>query len=514
MVGVPRRAIWGVSHIHENRGQNNAIPMEKAYFTCRLRLPEKEFGEPCPDSWRVEWEDPRPGCLPILGRNDLKSIKKQWVSRALVTMMLVAIAAMAQAGVTQANAPSAAAVKVVVDIGPEAGLLPSFNNTWAAQPVDYNNDGDQDVWIGYHQAGVVKGTQGGGRLWRNNGDGTYTWVARNAWPRIKPNGKQPDRHDCTFADFDHNGLVDSYCSAGRNESNLVKFGMENELWLQDSVGTFTEHGVAWGVGDVCGRGRFVTTLDANGDGWADIFLGNETGRNVTDACDNPNNGYPNEEAKLFLNNANGTGFTYAPQFIRFGAGPGQRCAEAFDYDGDGWDDLIACRLKGQAPLLYHNNQGTGFTLLSGTASGLTTAVADAVVADMNRDGRPDLVFAAKAVFSYQLNTGGGARWFAAPVTIRSFSLGEGRSVAVGDADGDGDLDVYGMVGNGSSAGNPNDFLLLNNGLLGFTSLVPPAATGEADEVISLTPAAGSRARFLSLNGGGKTGGPIQLMVAQ
>ena len=120
------------------------------------------------------------------------------------------------------EASSPVVVTQVVDRAAAAGLHPTVNNTWAAQPVDFDNDGDEDVWISYHQQGVVKEPLGAGRLWRNNGDGTYTWVAREAWPRLKPNGRVPDRHDCTFADFDHNGFVDSYCSAGRNQSNLVK----------------------------------------------------------------------------------------------------------------------------------------------------------------------------------------------------------------------------------------------------------------------------------------------------
>lgn len=437
----------------------------------------------------------------------------KWIVGAPVVLLSALVAAATPAGGLESGAPGAKAVTSIADRATAAGLSPTFNNTWAAQPVDYDNDGDQDVWIGYHQAGVVKGTQGAGRLWSNDGDGTYTWVARDAWPRIKPNGRQPDRHDCAFADFDHNGLVDAYCSGGRNESNLVKTGIENELWMQGPVGTFTERGVSWGVGDVCGRGRFVAILDANKDGWADIFLGNETPRNVSDPCDNPANGYPNEESKLFLNN-NGTGFTYAPQFIRFGAGPGQRCAQTLDYDGDGFDDLIACRLKQNTPLLYHNNGGTSFSLVSSGVSGLTAATADIVVADINHDGRPDLVEAQKSSFAYQLNRGGDSPRFAAPVRIRTITSGEGRSVAVADADGDGDLDVYAMAGNGNNSGNPADYLLVNNGSLSFTAIAAPASTGQADEVIALTPVPGGPAQFLSLNGGGKTGGPIQLMVAQ
>ena len=159
--------------------------------------------------------------------------------------------------------------------------------------VDYDADGWQDVWVGLHQWG--------GRLFRNNGNGTYTRVALNAWPRINSQGGIVDRHDCAFADVDGNGLPDAYCSSGRNQNNYVKgAARDNELWLQTSVGNFTDVGTQWGVGDWCGRGRFAAFFDANGDGWPDLFLGNETPRNVSDPCDNAANGYPNEESKLFL----------------------------------------------------------------------------------------------------------------------------------------------------------------------------------------------------------------------
>jgi hypothetical protein len=186
-----------------------------------------------------------------------------------------------------------------------------------------------------------------------------------------------------------------------------------------------------------------------------------------------------------------------------------------DYDGDGWDDLLACRLKAQTPILYRNNGGTTFSAVSPTVSGLTAAVADQVVVDLNTDGRPDLLSAGRTTFAYQLNRGSNTTpRFGAPVRIRSISSGEGRSVAAADADGDGDIDVYTMVGSGGGSTNPSDALLINNGSLGFTSIATPAANGEADEVVALMPHTMGPAQFLSLNGGGKTGGPIQLMTAR
>jgi hypothetical protein len=267
-------------------------------------------------------------------------------------------------------------------------------------------------------------------------------------------------------------------------------------------------GTKWGLGDPCGRGRHVAFLYANSDAYPDLFVGNEVPRDVPDRCDDPASGLPNEESKLFIN-MKGTGFHYAPRFFRFGSGPGQRCAEVLDYDGDGDDDLLACRLKSQPPRLYRNNAGTGFTEVS-AAVGLTTAVSDMVVADYDRDGDSDVVTSAPTGFSYRLNNGGtfGARTGILPVTS-----GEGRSVAVGDADDDGDLDVYAMISGSTS--NPNDVLLLRTGRT-YTRVTMPPATGYADEVIALHPfGAAAGTSFLVLNGAdyGDAPGPVQLIEA-
>ena len=246
-----------------------------------------------------------------------------------------------------------AATWVAVDTVTGSGLASSLE-TWEATPVDYDGDGDQDVWIGYHDQG--------GKLFRNNGNGTYTRVAASAWPRVNAEGMIPDRHYCSWADVDRNGLVDAYCAAGRGNQNAVKAGKDNELWLQVSIGQFSEVGTAWGVGDVCGRSHYVTFLNANGDAYPDLFVGNAPPRQVTgDPCDDPANGLPNEQSKLFLNQAGG-GFRMVGNWGINGYG-GTRCAEVADFNRDGWDDLLVC--GGTATKLYRNNQGTGFTNVAG-----------------------------------------------------------------------------------------------------------------------------------------------------
>ena len=59
-------------------------------------------------------------------------------------------------------------------------------------------------------------------------------------------------------------------------------------------------------------------------------------------------------------------------------------------------------------------------------------------------------------------------------------IGRARAVAVGDADLDGDLDVFGVVVRRFHP-NPDDRLYLNDGLA-FTPLVAPRAGGTADDV--------------------------------
>ena len=390
-------------------------------------------------------------------------------------------------------APTAGAASwVAVDTVSGSGLASSLE-TWDATVVDYDGDGDQDVWVGYHDQG--------GRLFRNDGAGVYTRVAATAWPRVNANGLFPDRHLCVWADVDRNGLVDAYCSAGRGGLNLVKTGQDNELWLQTSVGQFSEVGTAWGIGDVCGRSHYAAFLNANGDRYPDLFVGNASPRAVTgDPCDDPASGLPNEQSKLFLNQS-GSGFVAVGNRGISGYG-GTRRAEVTDVNRDGWDDLLVC--GDTATKLYRNNAGTGFTDIAG-ANGLAVNHVDADLGDLDGDGDQDLVTTVWGRVERRLNTGAG---FSAPVRIYSVpSSGGGRAVSLGDADGDGDLDVYVLVSNLPAGTNPDDVLLRNNAL-SFTAVPVPGATGVGDAVTALDGNGDGRSEFLVLNGV-ETSGPAQ-----
>lgn len=419
--------------------------------------------------------------------------------------LAVGLAASSLAGALLMPLPSTATMMpvnavgtfVAVDRAAVAGLRVPSATTWSASTVDFNRDGAEDVLINFHMGKAAK-------LLKNRGAGHYRRVKPNAWPVESREGKPVDRHNCAWADVDRNGRPDAYCSAGRTEINYVKEGRDNELWLQSRSGRFREVGTRWHAGDVCARGRNVAFLDANGDRWPDLFVGNHTPRHVPDPCNRSD--HPNAEgSKIFLN-VRGQRFRHAHRFFDYGAGPGARCAEVLDFDGDGWDDLLACRDAGVTPRLYRNRHGHGFADVTARHT-LIHRLNDATVADLDGDGDPDLVNATPAGFEYQLNRSG---HFGPATPIARAAIGTGWGVAVGDADADGDGDIYGMVGRGLRR-NPDDWVWLNQDLT-FTQLRVPHAGGAADDVVTMHPQRTGRAAFLVLNGRKRVrSGPIQLI---
>jgi hypothetical protein len=397
---------------------------------------------------------------------------------------------------TATSAETAATTLVAVNRVAEVGLAGRRTETYSATPVEYNRNGVQDVLIGYHGLG--------GKLWHNKG-GTYTRVARSAWPGSYGRGLHVDRHDCAWADVDRNGLPDAYCSTGRMRRNVVKTGRDNELWLQVRRGEFREVGTRWGVGDRCGRGRQVAFLNANGDRWPDLFLGNDVPRrDPDDPCAESANRLPNMRGKVFIN-VRGNRFRYAKARWNFGPGIGTRCAVPFDFDHDGWQDLLACRGPSETPRLYRNRSGRGFADVTARFP-FNEAVSDAVVVDLDGDGDRDLVASSDDGFGYYPAEGDR---FLGRVLIGTLTAGQGGSVAVGDADADGDMDVYGLAWSGVR-GNPDDQIWINGAGATFSPIPVPPAGGAGDDVVALDPRGTGRAAFLVLNGyGAVTHGRIQ-----
>lgn len=125
--------------------------------------------------------------------------------------------------------------------------------------VDYDNDGDMDLFIAKCGAGPID------ELHRNNGDGTFTDVS------IAAGMAEPSQSwSSAWADFDNDGDMDAMIGASSMGSGGHKLRRNN------GDGTFTDITVGSGL-DVFSHTNIENVAhDFNNDGWVDLFMGGNT----------------------------------------------------------------------------------------------------------------------------------------------------------------------------------------------------------------------------------------------
>jgi Tol biopolymer transport system component len=299
-----------------------------------------------------------------------------------------------------------------------------------------------------------------------------------------------DRHECDSADVNNDGLTDLYCSVGSGQGSEMG---ENNLWLQQTDGTYIDEAESWGVTDPYGRGRDVVFLDANNDGLPDLFVSNSGPRTDGEVSAN----------RLFINSG-GTTFAPAPEFGVDGELPSD-CAHRADFNGDGYDDLLVCGLD--RVRMYANQAGAGFVDVS-AVNGFTRRFMDAEFADIDDDGDLDIAFTTRSSFEiHRLDQG------VDDGVAFSQAVEYGKSVAFGDINGDSKPDAF-FVQRGCRdefEGNLPDMVAVNNGEA-FTVLNPPdISRGCGDDVTVFDHNGDGFDGFLVGNGRGRTG-PVQYLV--
>jgi enediyne biosynthesis protein E4 len=318
---------------------------------------------------------------------------------------------------------------------------------------DYNNDGLLDIFFtnGAAIPSMEKtGPQYWNRLFRNNGDGTFTDVTEKA-------GLQGIGYSMGAAagDYDNDGFVDLYVT-GVNR---------NQLFHNNGDGTFTDvtekAGVA-GIVPKLGKAWAVAAgwFDYNNDGLLDLFVVNYLNYNIKTATLCRTQGLPaycspvdflGTPNILYRNNGDGT-FTDVsePSHISQYVGKGMGVAFA-DYDGDGLTDIFVANDTFENYLLHNNGDGT-FTNVALPAGVAYNAFGNAIAGmgvdfrDIDNDGKPDIFETAMFGEGFPLyrNLGGGrfddvtAATSLAAFTSRSTAWG----VGVFDFDNDGNKDLF------------------------------------------------------------------------
>jgi enediyne biosynthesis protein E4 len=198
------------------------------------------------------------------------------------------------------------------------------SGTLCASWADYDNDGHIDL--------LTVGLETGISLYHNNGDGTFTDVARRAG--LVVDGKLGTEKDpvgpagCAWADYDNDGNSDVYVVTRAGQS-----GDRNLLFRNKGDGTFAEVGAKAGV-DVAAYGLAALWGDFDNDGNLDLYVinGVDEGRTGKD---------PYAWNVLFLNAGDGT-FVRQPSDAAGAAGFPfvlETTGAVADYDNDGFLDI-------------------------------------------------------------------------------------------------------------------------------------------------------------------------------
>ncbi len=390
----------------------------------------------------------------------------------------------------------------------EQNLVAAFGS--GAAFLDYNRDGLLDIYIVNCSSDR---NRSGNKLYRNNGDGTFTDVTNEAgvggigmgmgvavgdynndgYPDIyvtsygrntlylnDRNGKFTDVTEqagvggaqgkwslsAAFFDYDHDGDLDLYVTnfVDLNSVPTKEYftfpdefsGQANTLYRNNGNGTFTDVTRQAGVGGGRSKSTSVIFGDYDDSRAIDFYV--------------VNYGSPNN---LYRNNRDGT-FTDEARRVGAAATGGAMGAAWGHFTGNPYPDLFLSPPGGESRgLLLRNKDGRSF---SENRIGTKSQQADpsghsltwgTFAFDFDNDGHLDVLLVGDGC---RLLRGLGDRRFvdvSEEVGLSAFQHSEFRSAALGDYDGDGDIDLL-LIRNGGRAlllrndgGNRNHYVKLN-----------------------------------------------------
>lgn len=331
---------------------------------------------------------------------------------------------------------------------------------------DYNNDGFKDIFV---MRGGWKGVFGKepNSLLRNNGDDSFTDVTvESGLLSFHPT------QTATWNDFNNDGWLDVFIG---NESSGVETH-PSELYINNKNGTFTDISVQSGT-NVHVFAKGVSSGDYDNDGWPDIFISTMDGQKI-----------------LFRNEGLSGGIVHFKD-VAGQAGLGNNRARTFpawfwDYDNDGWLDILVCGYEFERSLAYYaaaeslNVPVENFSkqfLFRNKQDGTFEDVTDKVglnktafamgsnFGDIDNDGYSDIYLGTGNPFFQSLvpnkmfKNEGGTKFIDITAPARVGNLQKGHGVCFADLDSDGDEDIYIDMGGAYTGDAYQNSLYLNPG---------------------------------------------------
>ena len=360
------------------------------------------------------------------------------------------------------------------DVAAEVGIDADQTRSWGSTTIDYDRDGDLDLFVNRHANRP--------HLY-NNQDGNFSPAASAFFMQEE----RVDRHACSWGEVNADGFPDLLCTQGADRG---EGSGPNKLYIQSGA-TFVESGREMGVANPKGRGRTANWFDFDRDRDLDVFIGNEYRKP-----------YRN---RLFVRE----GDRFQSRRLGLNGALRTKSSSWSDWDRDGDPDMLVLQRASRFPqngVAYRNDRGR-YRRVELHPS-IERAWNSAAWGDFDGDGWTDLHLVGNKRSLLLRNFKGKFK------RTDSRPLESGQMSVWIDAENDGDLDLF-IVRGATQGINSPDVLLVNKGgrfVRTNAEGVRGTEIGFGDAISAGDLTGDGRQDVFVTNGGGESGvGPPALM---